>query len=143
MSLRAHFHDEWIHTKKPIVYHDKDRRVLTDDLTAHWSVWEIRVQSGYCTDGASIPRIAWRVVGHPFEEYEAAAIVHDVLYDSEHFSRETADRCFNDLMRACGVGKIRRAIIFKAVRMFGGPTWNKHTPESIADAKQYLSVSYA
>ena len=143
MSLRAHFHDDWIHTKKPIIYKGKDRRILTDDLTAHWSVWEIRVKAGYSTDGASIPRAAWRVIGHPFQRYEAAAIIHDALYDSEHWQREQIDDCFRDLLRACGVGKMRRAVIYRAVRLFGGMTWKKHTQESIANAKQFVAVSYA
>jgi len=140
----AHFEDEYLHTKKPILsVGSKDRRILIDDLTAHWGKWLIRVKAGYETDGASIPRLAWRVVGHPFEEYEAAAVVHDILYDSEHFSRALADECFRDLMRAVGIGAIRRSVIYRAVRMFGGPTWVKHTPESIAHAKRFLAVSYA
>lgn len=139
----SRFLDDYIHTKKPIYYDGKDRRVLTDDLTAQWGRWQIRVREGYDTDGASIPRAAWRVVGHPFEEYEAAAIVHDVLYDSEYWVRDQADDCFHDLMRACGVGKLRAGIMYRAVRMFGGPTWKKHTEESIAEAKRFLVVTYA
>ena len=139
----AKFLDEFIHTKKPIHYHGKDTVALTDDLTAVWGVWEIRVKAGFETDGASIPRAAWRVVGHPFEEYMAAAVIHDVLYDSEHWPRDMIDECFKDLMSACGVGKIRKGIIYRAVRMFGGPTWWKHTDESKADARKHLSITYA
>lgn len=141
--MTAHFHDEWVHMKKAVAYAGKDRIVLMDDLTAHWSSWTIRVKAGYESDGASIPRAAWRVAGHPFEEVLGAALVHDILYDTEWWPRDKTDDCFRDLMKACGVGPIRRGIIYRAVRLGGGFTWKKHTDESKAAAREFLSVSYA
>ncbi len=133
--------DEWVHLKKRVQpLGGKDMMTLSDDLTAEWDGLEILVKAGYRTDGASIPRLAWRVVGNPWEEYLAAAVVHDILYETEALEREDADRCFLDLMEFCGVGKIRRAIMYRAVKVFGGATWKKHNAQSIALARNFLGI---
>ena len=46
-------------------------------------VWDVvvRVRPGFRTDGASIPRLLWRVFGSPYDpDIFAAAIAHDALY---------------------------------------------------------------
>lgn len=133
------FADEYVHTKK-LIYSPDDLRELTDDLTAHWSGYKIRVKAGYRTDGASIPRLAWRLVGHPWAQYLPAAIVHDILYETEVWEREMADECFHDLMQCLGVGYLRRKAMWGAVRCCGGPTWRKHTEASKADARRFLVI---
>lgn len=36
------------------------------------------IPKGFVLDGASIPRLCWRLVGHPFDpDYICAAVVHD------------------------------------------------------------------
>ena len=41
------------------------------------------VPKGYITDGASIPKIAWSIVGSPYSRpYLYAAIVHDFRYEA-------------------------------------------------------------
>lgn len=140
--LELGFADTFIHLQKRVRPEGGlDTMTLADDLTAYWNGQRIRVGAGYSTDGASIPRIAWRLVGNPWEEYLAAAIVHDVLYETEHFERELADRCFVDLMEWLGVAAWRRGLMYRAVRIGGGPTWNKHTAQSIDIARHYLEVS--
>lgn len=140
--MKPCFLDTYIHTRK-LVYAPDDLRELTDDLTAIWSGWQIRVKSGFVTDGASIPRIAWRVIDHPWAKFLPAAVIHDALYQSEHFERETADRCFRDLMECLGVGSLKRTAMYSAVRMFGGAVWAGHEPEGVATAKAFLEVTYA
>jgi hypothetical protein len=133
--------DTWVHTKK-LVRSPDDLRVLTDDIVAEWGGYVIRVKRGYSTDGASIPRLAWRVIGHPWAQYLPAAIVHDILYETEVWKRDMADECFLDLMRWLEVPVLKRSAMYRAVRMFGGATWRRHTSESIANAKQYLEIGY-
>jgi hypothetical protein len=131
--------DTWVHTKK-LVRSPDDVRVLTDDLAAEWSGYTIRVRAGYSTDGASIPRLAWRLIGHPWGQYLPAAIVHDILYETEIWDREMADQCFRDLMQWLEVPAWRRALMYRAVRTFGGPTWAKHTEASRTIAREFLEI---
>lgn len=136
------FSDKYIHSKKFVRYKSgKDKIILTDALTAYWEGKRITVLPGYVTDGASIPRIAWRAVGNPWEEYQAAAVIHDILYESEVFTRADADQCFIDLMEWLEIGWLRRSTMYRAVRMGGGFTWRKHTDESKAYAKQFLLIN--
>jgi hypothetical protein len=67
------------------------------------------IRTGFVSDGASIPRWLWSLVGGPLSgRYRRAALLHDWLY---HLIREgiismswwTADRLFEDAMRADGV----------------------------------------
>ena len=53
-------------------------------------VWDVvvRVRPGFRTDGASIPRLLWRVFGSPYDpDIFAAAIAHDALYRGEILPR--------------------------------------------------------
>lgn len=134
------FVDEYVHTKKPVRAPD-DMRELTVDLTALWRDLQIRVKAGYRTDGASIPRWAWRVIGHPWAQYLPAAIVHDILYETEFLPRELADQCFRDLMVWLEVPAWRRGAMYRAVRLVGGFTWRKHTARSREYALTFLEVS--
>lgn len=113
---------------------------LTEDLVACWKGTRIVVRSGYPTDGASIPRLAWGIIGHPWDYYLPAAIVHDALYGSEIWSRQQADECFHDLMTVLSVRTIRLHAMYYAVRMGGAFTWWSHTDESIAHAVDRKSV---
>lgn len=80
----------------------------------------ILVPAGFVTDGASIPRIFWSIMG-PFGSYFDAAIVHDYLY-SEHnqiFARAECDKILLEAMAASGVGWLTRRVIYRAVRIGG------------------------
>ncbi len=96
------------------------------DVTAH-------VAPGFRTDGASIPRLLWRVLGSPYDpDVIAAAIAHDALYRGEIVPRKDADAAFLALMEACGVAERKRRWLLRGVRWFGWITWARHTPESVA-----------
>ena len=91
---------------------------------------------GFICDGASIPRFAWSIAGHPFGVFLMDAIIHDWLYSqlrfvSRHnlsYERADADRIFRDGMtwRARNVlgnrwrYRLKAATYYRAVRMFGG-----------------------
>jgi len=54
---------------------------------------------GTVTDGASIPRIAWTIIGGPFEGiYRDAAVIHDAACQERSRSWELLTKCF---MRRC------------------------------------------
>lgn len=139
--MKAAFIDTWLHTKRA-VHGDDDTVVLTDDLSATWRGHRIRVRRGYRTDGASIKtRTARFVVGHPWAEYLPAAVIHDILYETECLSRQQADRCFLDLMASLGVSWWKRRTMHAAVRLGGWWPYRKHTDESRAAASQYLEIT--
>lgn len=91
---------------------------------------EITVPTGFLTDGASIPSPFWSILS-PFGPYFPAALIHDYLYshrsDAHHrMSRRDADLIFKEAMFNLGVGWLTRETIFRAVRLFGGPSYKPH-----------------
>lgn len=96
--------------------------------------------SGMWTDGASIPRFFWRVIGHPMQlPCVKAAVVHDAGYMgklewchledgewvAEEHTRKEIDQLFMALMKALGISWWRRRMMYLAVRWFGGSHWTK------------------
>ncbi len=46
-------------------------------------------------------------------------------------------------MTANGVRKRKRRLFWIGVRLFGWIAWLRHTPESVAEARQYISLAFA
>ena len=115
-------------------------------ITEDWQTPVIRgvaisIRAGMRTDGASIPRIAWRLVGHPFQvPLLGPALGHDALYAAELVSREEADRWFLEAMRRAGIVWVKRNSIWLAVRAGGGVVWRRHTARSVARARYFASL---
>lgn len=95
---------------------------------------------GMWTDGASIPRFFWRLIGHPMSpEYVDAAVIHDAgylgvltwwrlngeLWLEENYTREEVDTLFLELLKCLGVSWWRRRAMYLAVRTFGGSGWTE------------------
>lgn len=73
--------------------------VLYADMAYYTSRGLIVVPKGFESDGCSMPRFFWRLFGHPFQmEYLREAILHDWLYKTQIFDRETADLIFMEEM---------------------------------------------
>ena len=89
-----------------------------------------RLNCGYETDLASIPRMFWRIIA-PFELSIAAPLVHDYLYgnggvaENQVLSREETDKLFLAIMEAEEVPWWRRKLAYRAVRMFAGFAWKE------------------
>jgi len=76
--------------------------------------------SGEVIDGASIPRIAWRLIGSPFSgKYRRASVLHDVYYVKRTRPRKEVDQMFLQAMRDDGVSAWRRHLMYWAVRCCG------------------------
>ena len=86
----------------------------------------IIVPKGFITDGASIPRIFWTIVGHPFSEFAQAAVLHDFLYDRRIYTRKRSDEIFYEAMGVLKVSKWKRMVMYQAVRRFGWMPWLHH-----------------
>lgn len=97
----------------------------------------VQIGEGFTTDGASIPRALWRLCGHPFETPRVvAALAHDWLYASHATDRKTADMVFRALCVLVGVGKVRAAVEYRALRLFGWAAWRSHGAEDNAAARE-------
>jgi len=54
---------------------------------------------GYDWDGASVPRLFWRIAGTPFDPWTMkASVVHDWLYWNQPLSRAVADALLRDII---------------------------------------------
>ena len=73
----------------------------------------------------------------------AAAIGHDALYRGEIVPRRDADAAFLRMMEASGVKRRKRRLVWLGVRIFGWITWLRHTPESVAEARRHIQLSFA
>lgn len=113
---------------------------LTYKHKAQGTVIRVRVPAGFVTDGASIPRLLWSLVGHPLGEYHPAAIVHDALYDGTaplpnlDNPRRVADQI---LLAACadlGVSWVKRRTLYIGVRVGGWLPWRRYRERK--DAKR-------
>ena len=86
---------------------------------------------GFQTDGASIPRLFWFLVGSPFApEVIEAVTLHDYLYatPTADTTRREADEVFHALMLEREVGRARARLMLWAVRSFG---WLFYKPRDL------------
>ena len=100
----------------------------------------VKIDAGFVTDLASIPRCLWNLFP-PFDpEYRAAAILHDGLYAAELLPRSQCDWTLLCAMQAQGNNWLKRNIFYCAVRLAGGAVWDRHTPAGRAGARKYVSL---
>ena len=83
--------------------------------------WE--VPSGTVTDGASIPRVFWSIIGSPFTgKYLRAAVIHDHYCKNKNRSWNDTHGVFYESMIASGETKKSALLMWAAVHRFG-PRW--------------------
>ncbi len=127
--------------------------LLTQDYTYAWAAggqhFRIVVFAGQITDIASIPRPLWSLTGFmPDGLHRAAAIVHDLLYQwrglpqrpcglrqvldevsgtwqdcQDRWTRLQCDQLFTQIMEEAGTIRVKRDLMFAAVRAFGWAAW--------------------
>jgi len=84
----------------------------------------ITLYCGLKSDGASIPRTLWGVVGCPFGgSYSRSAFLHDALYRSRLFDKHTCDGLFLEAMRSESVDAISSSLLYNAVVEFGNSSY--------------------
>jgi hypothetical protein len=85
----------------------------------------VTIPEGYIFDGASIPRLVWSFIGHPFDpKFIEAAVVHDWYCDRaaelrDYQLRVIGDVVFFALLRRAGVSWRKRSSMYLAVRSYG------------------------
>ena len=95
----------------------------------------VYVKKDTITDGASIPKLFWSLIGGPLGIYAAAAVVHDELYKKGYYyigpirtevTRGRSDWVFVDAMRVLKVSWWKRRSMWLAVRVGGWRPWSKY-----------------
>ena len=84
--------------------------------------YEFTIPKGYCFDGASIPRLFWRIIGSNTDNsFLIPALIHDYLCENHNcvnFDRAFSTEVFNALLEASGVGKCKRFFMKNSVACF-------------------------
>jgi len=98
---------------------------VADDVDTQKGSALIRVPKFFQYDGASVPPMAWQVIGTPFQpRFMVAAVFHDWLYHTHQVDRKAANKLFYDLLIASGVREAKAAVMLAAVETFGGWYWD-------------------
>lgn len=85
-------------------------------------IYNFEIPKGYCYDGATIPRLFWRVIGSNTDNrFLIAALVHDVLCENHYFvdfDRKFSTKVFNALLEANEVCPVKRFFMKNSVDLF-------------------------
>lgn len=104
-------------------YIDGKNYKLLAEFKYDTSIATITVPAGFVTDFASVPKVLWNLLP-PTGPYGKAAVIHDYLYRSYGFSSKiVADAIFLEAMKALGVGRCKRNVMYLAVHLFGGHSY--------------------
>lgn len=95
--------------------------ILTKSFSAITTLGVIKVPAGFVSDGASIPKAAWSIIGSPMDEFLEEAVIHDMLYSplNDDYTRDEADFILKELMWNCDVAKWKIFAFHVALRLFG------------------------
>jgi hypothetical protein len=89
---------------------------------------EYIIPAGWISDGASIPRLLWPVLGSPFVgKHRAGCILHDFLYWKNVESQNYSDLCMYHKNRLDGVGWIKANLLYTGLCIGGWVAWNNHS----------------
>lgn len=78
--------------------------------------------AGEVVNGASVPRLFWRLMPPFVGKYRFASVVHDSACVHRPFNSKLAHRMFYEAMVASGVHSWQAWLMWLAVRVFG-PRW--------------------
>lgn len=110
---------------------DAAQFTLIEDFVFNSSAGVITVPAGFCSDFASVPRAARWYVDDDDPAILFASIIHDAIYavagvlPDRTLTRAQCDDILAEAMLACGAGWLQRAVVYRAVRLFGGSHWRK------------------
>ena len=94
-------------------------------------IYDFSIYKNYCFDGATIPRLFWRIIGSKTDNaFLIGALIHDVLTENHNYinnDRNFSSKVFRALLIAGGVGELKAQVMYLAVdnfQRFCG--WNKN-----------------
>ena len=113
--------DEILSIKQyPFICKTELRVVIFDKLKQ--KVYKFTIPKGYCYDGASIPRVFWRLIGSNTDNsFLIPALIHDVLCENHDYidnDRALSTRVFNALLTESKVNPLKRFFMKNSVATF-------------------------
>lgn len=95
---------------------------------------------GTVVDGASIPKMAWSIIGGPFEgKYRNASVIHDVACVRKDRTWQAVHEAFYNAMLASDVDETTAKVMYAAVYHFG-PRWDRKLPRIQTTADNATSL---
>ena len=111
---KINIHKYPFYNRKNLIVKLSDRKNKKDYLFS--------IPKGYCWDGATIPRIFWRLIGAKTDSaFLIPSMIHDVLCEHHTYvddNRYFADKVFERLLFVSGVPALSRWIMFNCVDNF-------------------------
>lgn len=85
-------------------------------------IYNFEIPKGYCYDGASVPRLFWRVIGSNTDnKFLIAALIHDVLCENHDYvdnDRAFSTEVFNALLESSEVCPLKRFMMKNSVNFY-------------------------
>ena len=106
-----------------------DRFMLVEDFYYQDDEFNVNliIKKGFIYDGASIPRMFWRLIGGKFQpKFQRGATIHDKLYNKNIFDRKKCDQIFRKILIEDGCSKALANTMYSALRVGGGIAYRKH-----------------
>ena len=102
---------------------------------------KVTIKPGLKTDGASIPKLFWSIIGCPLMgKYVGSALIHDGLYGSHKLTQKQSDQLFLEMMEHNRVKWFRRGLMYMAVRIGGRFAYNSKSEEEVAEMSKFVTV---
>ena len=106
--------------KKPFICLSEIKVTIKDKIEQE--TYEFYIEKNYTWNGASIPRLFWRVTGSNTDNrFLIASMVHDKLCENKDFiddNRALSTDVFNALLKTAKVNPISRFFMKNSVAMF-------------------------
>lgn len=102
---------------------DREMKILQDFsfIDSNSVAWVCK--AGSIVDGASIPRLFWKIIGPPLVgSYRRASVIHDVYCKSKARKASETHKVFYEMMLADGVPVNKAKLMYLAVKL-AGPKW--------------------
>ncbi len=94
--------------------------VTAEEIAFEYKGFSHRIPVGYESDGASVPRLLWRLLSPCIDPVTLVpSIIHDYLYDNRLGSRYDADLWYVSALDASGYPLWKCLLTFIGLRMFG------------------------
>ena len=84
--------------------------------------YKFKIQKNYTWDGASIPRVFWRLIGSKTEpEFLIPSLIHDMLCENHDYvknDRYFSTKVFEKLLKISKINSFKRWLMFHSVDNF-------------------------
>ena len=100
--------------------------LLVKDYYFYYNLKKHRIPAGFVSDGASIPRIFWRLLDPPITARTfTAQLKHDFAYQTAYCTKKEADTLFLKDMLNAGYPRWKAYCDYVGVRVFGWIPWRR------------------